>query len=85
MTDRRDPYRSMLILGGLVWVCAASAVTGTVIMWIGAFRSERWAPAIISTVLALVVLGAAIQLVILMRRYKRQSQHQSDTSSDDGE
>ena len=84
MTDRRDPYRSMLVLAGLIWVCAASAITAAVLMWITAFEKQRWAPAIISTVFALVVAGAAIHLAILMRRYKRQSQHHSDASSDDG-
>lgn len=85
MADWRNPKRSMLILGGLTWVCAASLTAGAVLMWVTAFESQRWAPAIISTVFVLIVLGWAIQLSVLTRRYRRQSQYEPDARSNDGE
>ena len=85
MTTERDPFRSMLILAGLAWASAAFLVVAAVLQWVSAFESQRWAVAIISTVFAVIVLGGAVQMAVLLRRYRRQAQQNSDSGGPDGE
>lgn len=85
MTIERDPFRSMLILAGLVWASTVFLVVGAVLQWISAVGSQRWATAIISTVFAVILLGGSVQMAVLLRRYRRQAQQNSDLGGSDGE
>ncbi|ANF30717.1 hypothetical protein A0130_02620 [Leifsonia xyli] len=85
MIKPRDPRWSIRILLGLIWACGALIVVTGILGWIRISGTHQWAPAIITTVFALIVLGSAVQLTALWRRRRRELQNESNASSDDDE
>ncbi|MDR6969756.1 hypothetical protein [Leifsonia shinshuensis] len=85
MIDRRDPRWSVRILLGLIWACGVLIVVTGILGWVRVSGSHQWAPALITTIFALIVLGSAVQLTVLWRRRRRQSKTESDVRSTDDE
>lgn len=84
MTSARKVRRAMTFLLVLSWICTFCAAGGAVFLWVSATDSQRWAPPIISTVLAVLLLGSSIQLTVLFNRYRRE-QKQESRAVDNGE
>lgn len=69
MPDDRKVRRTMTLLLVLSWTCAACAVAGAALLWFSAIDSQRWAPPMISTAFAVLLLGSSTYLTVLFRRY----------------
>lgn len=80
--DRRKVRRTMTVLLVVSWTFPASTGAGAVLLWLSSIDSQRWAPAIISTAFAVLLLGSSIHLTVLLRRSWRDQQREGLAGND---